>query len=131
MGKEKYSVIIPLEVKPQPLDKEISAAYILAEFFQTDVRFIPRENQKTPDYLINGVKWELKSPTGKGKYNIQHCLQDALLQSSYIVIDARSSKQHMEKIRHELQHQMNLTRKIDRLLLITKTGRVVEIIRAK
>ena len=131
MGKEKYSVIIPLEVKPQPLDKEISAAYILADYFQIDIRFIPRDNQKTPDYLINGVKWELKSPKGKGKYNIQHSLQDALLQSSYIVIDARSSKQHMEKIRHELQHQMNLTKKIDRLLLITKAGKVIEIIRGK
>ncbi len=131
MGKKKYSVLIPLEVNPRPLDKEITAAYILADFFKTDVIFIPRENQKTPDYLINGIKWELKSPMGKGKYNIQHCLKDALQQSTYIVIDTRYSKQHMEKISHELQHQMNLTRKIDRLLMITKTGKAVEILRGK
>ena len=127
MSKKERLVIIPSEVMPRPSETEISAAYILAEFFNADVRFIPRENNKTPDYLIDGTNWELKSPKGTGKYNIQHCLQDALKQSTYIVIDARASKQHIEKIRHELEHQMKLTKKIDRLLLITKSRKVVEI----
>ncbi len=98
MSEKEHLVIIPSEVKPKPSETEISAAYILADFFQADVKFIPRENHKTPDYLIDGVKWELKSPTGTGKYNIQHCLQDALKQSSYIIIDVRASKQHISLI---------------------------------
>ncbi len=115
MQNKEHVVIIPSEVKPRPSETEISAAYILANHFQSDVKFIPRENHKTPDFLISGVKWELKSPKGTGKHNIQHCLQDALKQSSSIIFDARASKQHMEKITHELQHQFTLTRKIDRL----------------
>ena len=129
MSEKEHLVIIPSEVKPKPSETEISAAYILADFFQADVKFIPRENHKTPDYLIDGVKWELKSPTGTGKYNIQHCLQDALKQSSYIIIDVRASKQHMEKIKHELHHQFSLTKKIDRLLMINKARKVVEFFR--
>ena len=101
MPKEQKLVIIPSDVVPQPSDIEISAAYILSEYFDADIRFIPRENYKTPDFLIEGIKWELKSPTGTGKYNIQHCLQDALKQSTYVIIDSRRSKQNMEKIRHE------------------------------
>ena len=112
MSKKEHLVVIPSEVKPRPSDTEISAAYILAEYFDADVRFIPRANTKTPDYLIDGTNWELKSPKGSGKYNIQHCLQDALKQSTYIIIDARESKQHMEKIRHELEHQMKLTKRL-------------------
>lgn len=129
MKKEASSVIIPSEVNPKPSDTEITAAYILAGYFNADVKFIPRENHKTPDYLINGIKWELKSPKGTGKYNIQHCLQDALKQSTYIIIDARSSKQHMEKIRHELEYQMKLTKKISRLLCISKSKKVIEFFR--
>ena len=93
------------------------------------MKVISRENHKTADFMINNIEWELKSPKGTGKYNIQHALRDALEQSTYIVIDARYSKQHMEKIRHELQYQMALTKKINRLLLITKTRKVVEIFR--
>ena len=127
MSKTERLVIIPSDVIPHPSDTEISAAYILSEFFDADVKFIPRANHKTPDFLIDGTKWELKSPKGTGKYNIQHCLQDALKQSTYVIIDARASKQHMEKIRHELEHQMKLTKKVDRLLLITKSRKVIEI----
>ena len=126
MSKTERLVIIPSDVIPQPSDTEISAAYILSEFFDADVRFIPRANHKTPDFLIDGMKWELKSPKGTGKYNIQHCLQDALKQSTYVIIDARASKQHMEKIRHELEHQMKLTQKVDRLLLITNPEKLLK-----
>ena len=52
----------------------MTAAYILIDFFNSDIKFVVRNDNKTPDFLIKGKYWELKSPTGNGKYNLQHAL---------------------------------------------------------
>lgn len=101
----KNSVIIPKDVFPKPSTKEISAAYILLDYFCTDVKFVARSKNRTPDFLINKEYWELKTPTGNGKYNIQHALRKAVAQSNNIIIDARFSKSHIAKIKNELSYQ--------------------------
>ena len=127
MANQKHLVIIPTNITPRPSPREISAAYILADYFQTNVQFLPRSNQKTPDFLINGLYWELKTSIGTGKYNIQHLLQKALKQSTHIIIDARFSKLHINKIKHELTYQCKKTKKLKQLLLIDKQKKVIEI----
>ena len=107
----------------------MSAAYLLLEYSKTDVRFIPRNNCKTPDLLINRVEWELKAPTGSGKRNLQHTISRAIKQSSYIVIDARFSKIHISKIKSHLSSEIKKNKQIKRLLLIDKQKNVVEIFR--
>ena len=77
--------------------------------------------------MIDGLLWELKSPTGDGKYTIQHALQSALKQAENIVFDARRSKMDHRKIRHELQVRLTRIHKMKRLLLITKTGKAIEL----
>lgn len=121
------AVIIPNNVRLTPTARELSAARILADYFQTIVECVSCNNHKTPDFIINGITWELKTPTGTGKYNIQHALKHALDQSCNIVIDARFSKMHITKIKHELAYQARITRKIKQLLLIEKTGKIVVI----
>ena len=125
MLKKKYSVIIPSEVYPKPSQREISAAYILSDYFNSDVRFVPRCNHSTPDFLIKGEYWELKTPTGKGKYNIQHALKAAVRQSENIVIDARYSKLHIARIKNELRYELKEVQKIKKMLLIDKRKRVI------
>ena len=126
----KYNVIIPSDIKPYPEQHEISAAAILAKHFKADAHFIRREeNAKSADVTINETLWEIKSPTGKGRRNIQHTLTDALRQSKCIVFDARRSKLHMLKIVGELQRQFNMTASMQRLLLIKKDKTVVEFFR--
>lgn len=129
MSKKEYSVIVPRSVFPKPSPREMSAAYILSDFFKSDVKFIPRDNQKTPDFLIKGIHWELKTPIGTGKYNIQHLLHAAVQQSKNIIVDARFSKMHITRIKSELKFHSSITTKgIRRLLLITKDKKVLEII---
>jgi hypothetical protein len=126
----KYNVIIPSDLKPYPEPHEISAAVLLAEHFEADVQFIRKiVNAKSADVLIRGTVFEIKSPTGKGKRNIQHTLSDAMKQSKYIVFDARRSKLHMAKITSELQKQFRLTASMKRLLLIRKDKKVIELSR--
>ena len=124
----QFNLIIPADVNPWP--HELSAAVILSEYFQADVRFLSRiVNSKSPDVLIKGIIWEIKSPTGKGKRNIQHTLQAAIKQSRYIVFDARRSKIHISRIAGELQRQLRLSASIERLLLIRKDKIVIEVFR--
>ena len=129
MSKSEYSVIIPKAVFPKPDKKEMSAAYSLLEYFKTDIKFIPRNNCKTPDLLINKTEWELKAPTGSGKRNLQHTISRAIKQSKYIIIDARFSKIHISKIKSHLSTEIKKNKQIKRLLLIDKQKNVVEIFR--
>ena len=123
----EYNVIIPTNLKPQPEPHEVSAAAILANYFKSDAIFLRRVvNAKSADILIGGTVFEIKSPIGKGKRNIQHTLMAALRQSKCIVFDARRSKLHMARITSELQRQYKLTASMERLLLIKKDRTVIE-----
>ncbi len=122
-----YRVVIPVNIKPSPSRNEISAANLLTKYFKTDVEFIVRSNHRTPDFLITGIAWELKSPTGNGKRNIQHQLQAGIKQSSNIIFDARRSKIHITKIKHTLNYQFRITKGLQRILLIDKSKRVIEL----
>lgn len=127
MKMAKYNVIIPAGMRPYPENHEISAAILLAKHFEADVLFIERiANSKSADVSIKGLIWEIKSPIGKGKHNIQHALKYALKQSGYIVFDARRSRIHAARIKSELQRQYAFTPSMKRLLLIQKTGEIIE-----
>lgn len=124
---KSYRVIIPTELKPSPARYEVSAATLLANYFKADVEFVVRSNHKTPDFLINDVAWELKSPTGNGKRNIQRQLQTGMKQSRNIVFDARRSKIHIARIKHILNYQFHTTKSLERMLLIDKNKNVIEL----
>ena len=124
----RKSIIIPNDVRSKPSRDEISAAYILLDYFEADIKFIPRRGIKTPDFLIKGKYWELKSPTGNGKRNLQHTVTRALAQSQNIIIDARNSKIDMTKIQNFLRNEASKNKRIKSLLLIDKQKKVVEIV---
>lgn len=121
------SVIIPSGLKPRPEQHELKAAVILSQYFNTKVEFVPRSNMPSADFLINGVTWELKSPTGSGKNNIQRQLQDAHHQSKNVIIDASRSKMHGARIRSQVEYQFKIVKSVKRLLYISKAGKVFEI----
>ena len=124
---KKRQVIIPASITPIPEQYEITAASLLSRFFKADVEFVKRSGHKTPDFRINNTYWELKSPTGSGKHNVQHQLQTASLQSPNIIFDSRRSKLHQSKIKHEAAHQFKIIKRAKRLILITKKGEILEI----
>lgn len=125
MRKKKCSVIIPSAVYPKPSHREIEAAYILLNYFQADIEFVPRAGHNTPDFLIKGEYWELKTPTGTGKYNVQHALKSASRQAENIIIDARYSKQHIAKIKNEICYELKEVQKIKKILLIDKKKNIL------
>ena len=129
MRKKRYSVIIPNEVYPKPSPDEVSAGYILADHFQSDVTFIPRSSRSTPDCKIGNLYWEIKSPRGTGKYNIQHAMRSAVDQARNIVIDTRFSKMRFTKIVRDIKFNYEkMPQKIDRVVVITKGKKCLDII---
>lgn len=124
-----YKVIIPFDLIPYPESYEVTAAALLASYFQADVIFVNRAPYRTPDFSISGTSWELKSPTGNGKRTVQRNLQAALKQAENIVYDARRSKMDQTKVRRELKFLYKEVRKMKRLVIITKVGRVIELSR--
>jgi len=122
-------IIIPPGLRPRPEPHELKAAVILSEYFDLAVEFVPRSNMPTADFLIDGVTWELKSPTGTGKNNIQRQLQDAHRQSINVIIDSSRSKLHGTQIRRQVEYQFKIVKSIKRLLFISKSGKVFEITR--
>ncbi|MDR2524002.1 MAG: hypothetical protein LBC95_00460 [Candidatus Nomurabacteria bacterium] len=120
-------VIIPKGMRPTPEKFELTAADILLGYFEYDLEFVLRKVNATPDFVINGVAWELKSPTGKGKRNVQHQFNRALKQSRNIIFDARQSKMDIRKIRNQLNYftkKAKRSKAISRLLLINKESKI-------
>ncbi len=126
MLKKEYEVHINTKITPPPQPHEISAARLLAQYFQSDVYFEPRTLIKSADFKINGTCWELKSPIGNGKHTIQNNLREATQQAKNIVIDLRRCKLNqngaMARIRHEISHSQ-VSRKI---IVILKNEKVVD-----
>lgn len=60
-----------------------------------DVEIIPRSNipgNKTPDFLVNGVKTDLKTLTGKSLYTPVTRIQDGFKQGAEaVIIDGRNT----------------------------------------
>lgn len=120
----RNQVIIPSSIVPYPYDFEVSAALILSVYYSCDVEFIARSSTTTPDIVIGNIRWEIKSPVGKGKRNIQHQFNRGMKQSKNIVFDARRSKMDVRKIRRELMRQSTLMKSLKRLILINKNSEV-------
>jgi hypothetical protein len=130
MKTGKAQVIISQSISPPPEEYEISAAWILARHYQCAIEFLkPLDGykMKTPDFVMNALEWEMKSPNGNAKRTIRNNLDLAKTQSPNIIIDTRRTRLSDERIEEELRRQCEIKKRIYRLLMITKDGRVVEI----
>lgn len=79
-----------------PTTREKEVANILGKIYGGQVRIIPRVNKplniKTPDYIINEEKIDLKQITGSGKYVIEGNIKGKKEQANNFIIDITNSK---------------------------------------
>lgn len=125
----RYEVIVNTSIADRPKDHEMKAALIVANsHFKPDVVFLRPETYKTPDLKVGSLKWELKSPLGQGKKTIENNMRAARRQSKNLIIDFGRMKLHQAKamanIRYYIQRYPG---QFERILVITKDGRVIEI----
>lgn len=121
-------IIEAKNTKDEPKPYEISAAVIMANYFNTDVTIMKRHpHAHKADFLIKNQMWELKSPTGDGKRTIQNNLRDASDQSNLIILDLRRCKLHPTRALSRVRYELSKATGIKRLLVIAKSGKVLDI----
>lgn len=105
---------------------EFNVATILS-WTGEDVEFIPAGYMHTPDIRFRGLEWEIKSPYGSSSRTIENNMRLALKQSSNIIIDLSRMDIPEDKCMREIKRQNSLIRGKHRIIVITKTQKIIEL----
>lgn len=92
-----------------------------------NVEFLLENGQKSPDILLDGVEFEIKSPKTVSANTLEHLLKKGLRQCSNLIIDTSRTKMRDDKVCSFLVAQMRKTKQIKKMLLITKKGQIIDI----
>ena len=124
-----FEVIVPTSVRPLPDKYEMLVAKILADKFQSDVRFVERSSIHTPDIQVmkTGEYWEVKNVKGNGKLTIEDNLRKATKQSCNVVISLLRSEMTVEKASSRINwHIKHAPAGLRNIILVTKRGKTID-----
>lgn len=89
-----------------PTEREKEVAEILGKVYGGQVNIIPRVNDpsniKTPDYIINNERFDLKEITGSGKYVIEGNIRKKKNQANNFIIDITNTKMDIKEIERQI-----------------------------
>ena len=124
MPKYEPKIIIPKNLNPWPHELRI-ARILCAGGYR--VEFVPASNTaKMPDFWINGVEYELKSPISNKISAIERNLKRASKQSLNIVFDSSRMKGLRDDIvLREIKARFLADRIIKRVLFVNKKGKLI------
>ena len=120
-------IIIPGGMSP-PETHELATADIFARAGM-DVMFIKPsqiKGSKTADVMLDGERWEIKSPIGRSKYTVQNQFKRDAKQSKNMIFDARRMSLPNQRIQDEVAKQFVLRRSINQLKFIAKSGAIID-----
>lgn len=111
-------------------EKEI--ANIIAKETGKDIKMVPRitfpQNIQTPDYLIDGIKFDLKTPLGNGKNTLYGMVKSKKKQANNFVICADKTALSMDEIEQQIQgiYSSRNTAFVD-IIILVKNQEIVKI----
>ena len=123
----KIGKIIPNGVS---LEKHESETVVYFTDLGCDIELIPPSNipkAKTPDFMMYGKAWEMKSPQGKSRATIEHAFKRAAKQSENIVIDLRRTEIPTEQGKATLEKLFKISRRIRNLKIITREQELIDL----
>lgn len=95
----------------KPTKRKIEVAKLIGQAIGGKVNIIPRMNNpigiKTPDYIINNERFDLKEISGAGKYAIQGNLKGKEKQSDNFVIDISNAKFDIKEAERQIKNIYN------------------------
>ena len=94
-----------------------------------NIELIPASQVKgmrTPDISIDGVLWEIKSPTGNGRHTIKHTLQNATHQANNVIVDLRRCRLPQNQAVKELEQRFGLSKRIRHMKIITNEEEIID-----
>ena len=78
-----------------------------------------------PDIIMDGIEWEIKSPTGNGRRTIMRNMKKAAKQSHNIILDLRRTSIPERICVSEKEKRYNERPNIRRVLIIKKNGKLL------
>lgn len=125
LKKRKGKVITPADANPWPHEERVAKILARAGYI---VEFIPESSIKQADILLNGTEYEIKSPITNKPDKLERVIKRALKQSKNIVYDSSRIKDLEDyKLLRFLTSKARQQRQIGKLILITKTGKIIDI----
>ena len=120
-------------VKLNPSEREVSIAVLLSEKYGKKVELIPQvmypQGIQTPDYLIDGERYDLKSPTGRGKNLLYGLIAKKYKQAHNFIIDITDCPLSMEDLERQAK-RLYTSRRTGFLetIVFLKNGKIVKVL---
>ena len=120
-------------------EEEINVAKLLVDEFGGEIVLLPRtsgggiyKNIKSADYLLNGVRIDLKSPKGNGKNTIYEIVRSSKKQANTFAIDVSKTALSLEEIMQQLEESVfysDRTKNIETIILLDiKKKKILKVI---
>lgn len=124
MGKQKVVIEIELGARPSVAEMEVVDILVLNNIPKNHVTFLKPgrvKGTKTPDLLIDDMRWEIKSIEKVGKYTLDHALRSGLKQADNLVVDLRKLNETLEnKVLTKLEKEFHLTKGWHGLIVVVR-----------
>lgn len=123
-------------VKMEPSQSEIQVAELLGKLYNTDVNIIPKvsipSGTKTPDYIINNERFDLKEIEGNSKNTLDDAIKKQQKQAHSFVLDISKSEMSEEKAIEQIQRIFDSKHRnwVERIIL-TKNNGILQIFERK
>ena len=131
VGSVNY-VVDGQHVVLKPSDQEREIAAVLSERYGKTIEFVPQimypQGIQTPDYLIDGERIDLKSPTGKSKDLFYNVVSKKRKQASSFVFDVTDCPLSDDEVRKQVEalYFSRHTRFVD-TIVIMKNGEILKV----
>ena len=119
-------VIIPSNTHPWPHERRV--AELLSRYGYI-IEFLPVNTIGSADILLDGIRFEIKSPRSRKTNTIEHRIKDAVRnQSSNIIIDSSRIRNMPDIVLQQwLTERCRIQPQIKRLLFVNKKGQIIDI----
>lgn len=106
------------KIQPQ---EESAVEFLLSQGLNVEL-IVPvnTPKNKNPDFLINGITWELKSPETKNKKTIKRLINSTTKQSVRIVVDLRNLKLNEDVAINILEYEFRDSHRVREMMIISK-----------
>ena len=122
----KQEIILELEIGARPSAAELEVVEVLIAHgvAKESIKFLKpsrTKGAKTPDILLDGVPWEIKSIEKLGKYTLDHAERAGLRQADNLIFDFRKLSEPLEnKVIKKVRSDFDRTKSWKGLVVIVR-----------
>ncbi len=123
-------VVDDKHVRLDHTEEERTIAKVLANYLGKDVELAPRvlmpQNVRTPDYIVDGTPYELKTPTGTGPNTVFDMIKHGKGQASHFVINIDKTQLSKNEVLAQIERVFNNKRtEFVKTVITIKHGEVI------